>query len=88
MALAQIGDLVGQSSTVLTTVSTLNPIKVYFQVSEQSYLDFWQHQVAGSGAKTNAELELIFADGSVYPEKGKFSSPTGRSIQPPGRCKL
>jgi RND family efflux transporter MFP subunit len=72
MALAQIGDLVGQSSTVLTTVSTLNPIKVYFQISEQSYLDFWRHQVAGSGADTNAELQLIFADGSVYPEKGKF----------------
>jgi len=72
MALAQIGDLVGQSSTVLTTVSTLNPIKVYFQISEQSYRDFWSHQVAGRGADTIAELQLIFADGSVYPEKGKF----------------
>ena len=72
IALAQIGDLVGQSSSVLTTVSTINPIKVYFQISEQSYLDFWQHQVAGSGAGTNAELQLVFADGSVYPEKGKF----------------
>jgi membrane fusion protein, multidrug efflux system len=72
IALAQIGDLVGQSSSVLTTVSTINPIKVYFQISEQSYLDFWQHQVANSGPGTNAELQLVFADGSVYPEKGKF----------------
>jgi len=71
MALAQIGDLVGASSSVLTTVSTLNPIKVYFQISEQSYLDFWRHQVAGS-AENKAELQLIFANGWVYPEKGKF----------------
>src|ERR1035441_10035940 len=53
-------------------VSTLNPIKVYFQISEQSYLNFWRHHVAGSGAETNLELQLIFADGSVYPDKGKF----------------
>jgi membrane fusion protein (multidrug efflux system) len=72
IALAQIGDLVGQSGSVLTTVSTLNPIKVYFQISEQSYLNFWRHHVAGSGAETNLELQLIFADGSVYPDKGKF----------------
>ena len=72
IAMAQIGDLVGQSGSVLTTVSTLNPIKVYFQISEQSYLNFWRHHAAGSGAETNLELQLIFADGSVYPEKGKF----------------
>ena len=71
-ALAQIGDLVGQSSAVLTTVSTIDPIKVYFQISEQSYLSFWQHHAAGSGAETNLELQLIFADGSVYPQTGKF----------------
>jgi len=71
-ALAQIGDLVGQSSSVLTTVSTINPIKVYFQVSEQSYLTFWR-RLAGSGnAEEDFPLQLIFADGSVYPEKGKF----------------
>ncbi len=72
MALAQVGDLVGQSSSVLTTVSTLNPIKVYFQISEQSYLNFWRHHAAGSGAETNLELQLIFADGSVYPQPGRF----------------
>lgn len=72
ISLAQIGDLVGQSSSVLTTVSTINPIKVYFQISEQSYLNFWRHHAAGSGAETNVELQLVFADGSVYPQKGKF----------------
>jgi RND family efflux transporter MFP subunit len=72
IAQGQIGDLVSQSGTVLTTVSTINPIRVYFQVSEQSYMSFWQH-LAGSGSvKEDFPLELIFSDGSIFPEKGKF----------------
>jgi len=43
-ALAQIGDLLSPSSGLLTTVSTLDPIKVYFQISEQSYLNFWRQR--------------------------------------------
>jgi RND family efflux transporter MFP subunit len=70
-ALAQIGDLVGQSSSVLTTVSTINPIKVYIQVSEQSYLAFWR-RLAGSGNADEFPLQLILSDGSVYPQTGKF----------------
>src|ERR1039457_3637169 len=72
IALAQIGDLLSPSSGLLTTVSTLNPIKVNFQISEQSHLNFWRHHAAGSGAETNLELQLIFSDGSVYGQKGKF----------------
>jgi membrane fusion protein, multidrug efflux system len=71
-ALAQTGDLVGQSGSVLTTVSTINPIKVYFQVSEQSYLTFWRRLAGPENADEDVPLQLIFADGSVYPEKGKF----------------
>jgi membrane fusion protein (multidrug efflux system) len=73
IALAQIGDLVGQSGSVLTTVSTINPIKVYFQVSEQSYLTFWRRLVDSENADENFSLQLILSDNSVYPEKGKFS---------------
>ena len=40
IATTQIGDLVGPNSGILTTVSTLEPIKVYFSISEQSYLEF------------------------------------------------
>ena len=58
-ALAQIGDLVGQSSSVLTTVSTINPIKVYFQVSEQSYLAFWRRLV-GSGNADEISVAIDF----------------------------
>jgi RND family efflux transporter MFP subunit len=73
LAQAQIGDLVGQSSgSVLTTVSTINPIKVYFQVSEQSYLTFWRRFIISQASPQDFPLQLIFADGSVYPGQGKF----------------
>ena len=73
IALAQIGDLVGQSGgSALTTVSTINPIKVYFQVSEQSYVAFWRRLVGSGNTDENFPLQLIFSDGSVYPVTGKF----------------
>lgn len=72
IAQAQIGDLVGQSGSILTTVSTLNPIKVNFQVSEQSYLAFWRRFIGSDQPAENVPLQLIFADGSVYPQTGKF----------------
>jgi membrane fusion protein (multidrug efflux system) len=72
IATAQIGDLVGQPGNVLTTVSTINPIRVYFQVSEQSYLTFWRRYVGSKKSDDDVPLELIFGDGSVYPQKGKF----------------
>jgi membrane fusion protein, multidrug efflux system len=71
-ASAQIGDLVGQSGSVLTIVSKINPIKVFFQVSEQSYLTFWRQFINSTNADENSSLQLVFSDGSVYPEKGKF----------------
>ena len=75
LAKGQIGDLVGPTA-VLTTVSQVEPIKVYFSVSEQEYLPFAtriSEIVTGKralGAKKN--LELILADGSVYPRKGSI----------------
>jgi membrane fusion protein (multidrug efflux system) len=73
IALAQIGNLVGQSSTVLTTVSNLDPIKAYFQVSEQTNLAFWKRLVVAGKAAEKIPLQLIFGDGSVYPETGAVS---------------
>jgi membrane fusion protein (multidrug efflux system) len=69
IAKAQIGNLVGPSSTQeLTSVSTLDPIKVYINVSEQEYLGARQ-------SNENVEaipLELILSDGSIFPQKGRF----------------
>lgn len=73
VAQAQVGDLVGQSSgSVLTTVSTVDPIRVYFQASEQSYRNFWRQFTGGNKPDKIISLQLIFADGTVYPRMGKF----------------
>jgi membrane fusion protein, multidrug efflux system len=73
IAQAQIGDLAGPGTGVLTTISTIDPIKVYFQVSEQSYLIFWRRfALTENSNQPDLELELILTDGSTYSEKGKF----------------
>lgn len=75
IALAQIGDLAGPSGPLLTTVSTIDPIKVYFQVNEESYLRFWKRFAATMDTNENdLKLELILSDGSVYGHKGRFYS--------------
>ena len=81
IALAQIGDLVSPSGPLLTTVSTINPIKAYFQASEQSYLTFWQHLTASPNTNQELALELVLSDGSVYPHKGKFFN-ADRQVNP------
>jgi len=72
LATAQIGDLVGPNTGVLTTVSTVDPIKAYFAISEQSYLNFERQESTGRRFPEDMELELVLTDGSVYPQKGKF----------------
>jgi RND family efflux transporter MFP subunit len=73
LAKGQIGDLVGPT-TILTTVSQVQPIKAYFSISEQEYLPFASRigEVATGkrAAENNKILELILSDGSVYPKKG------------------
>jgi membrane fusion protein (multidrug efflux system) len=70
IAQAQVGDLVSTGSGPLTTVSTLDPIRDYFTVSEQEYLAL-QKRFSGS-EKTQWKLQLILADGSTYPLEGQF----------------
>jgi len=75
IAQAQIGDLVGPS-ILLTTVSTLDPIKVYFPVSEKGYLNYIKENPdAAKRAEQERQLglEMILADGSRYPHEGSFS---------------
>jgi len=69
LARIQVGDLVSPSGIPLTTVSTVDPIKAYFSVSEQEYL---AQQRAGGPSRWARDLELILADGSVYGHKGTF----------------
>jgi len=73
LAKGQIGDLVGPT-TVLTTVSQVEPIKAYFAISEQEYLKFAERiSAVAEGRRTVGQqkiLELVLSDGSVYSQKG------------------
>jgi len=74
IAKTQVGDLVGPT-TLLTTVSQLDPIKVTFPISEREYLHFArrikQHEETGV-AKNEPELQMILADGRTYKYPGHF----------------
>jgi membrane fusion protein (multidrug efflux system) len=75
IAQLQVGALVSPASGVITTVSTVDPIKAYFTVSEQEYLDFARRFPTGEQRRADfgqRELELILADGIPHPYKGKF----------------
>jgi len=71
IAKAQLGNLVGPGSIEeLTTVSTVNPLKVWVPMSEREYLAYAQK---GRGRTPEIPLDLMLADGSVYPHKGAFA---------------
>jgi len=74
IAKAQIGDLLSPSmATELTTVSTVDPIKVYFNLSEREYLKIANAAIAAGSKPENVPLELFLVDGSLYPHPGKVS---------------
>src|SRR6202162_2156483 len=71
----QVGNLVGPAA-VLTAVSQVSPIKVYFPISEQEYL-----RMADGGGPGGVDwlthasripLQLALADGSAYPHPGRI----------------
>jgi membrane fusion protein, multidrug efflux system len=70
IGVAQIGDLVSEN-TLLTTVSQVDPIKVSFPISEQEYLRLAPGIDLNNPKPRESNLELILADGSVYPERGR-----------------
>jgi len=67
-----VGTLVGQTEpTLLTTISQLDTVRVRFPISEQLYLEHAAllNLLAGQGER-EGRLELVLADGSVYPHRG------------------
>src|SRR5208282_1049455 len=71
----QVGALVNPASGPVTSVSTVDPIKVYFTVSEQEYLDWnkrFPTETTRDAARKGLRLELTLADGSTYPHDGTF----------------
>lgn len=76
IAKAQVGDLVGPGDE-LTSMSMLDPIRVYFPVSEQEYVGAAEKiQQAYKEREQHKDrpgaLELLLADGTVFPHKGKY----------------
>lgn len=75
VAQAQVGDLVSAQSASLTAVSSVDPVKVYFTMSEQEYLNFNKRNLIAAqqgGSVARIELELLLSDGTTYPQKGSF----------------
>ena len=65
------GNLVGQGeATLLTTVSNVNPMRVFVSISEREYLTY-QRMTRGK-LRSSDTLELILADGTVFPHKGRL----------------
>jgi membrane fusion protein (multidrug efflux system) len=76
LAQLQVGSLVGATS-VLTSVSQLDPIKVYFFISEQEYLALSSRvRTSGRGDLVNSgnqiPLTLTLSNGKVYPHRGRI----------------
>jgi len=75
IAKAQIGDLVGPGTGELTTVSTIDPIKVYYNVTEQAYINFTKQfstETDRIERLKQLDIDLILTDGTVYPLKGRI----------------
>lgn len=84
IAKAQIGDLVGPSTGELTTVSTVDPIKVYYNVTEQAYINFTKLFATERDRYERLgqlDIELILADGAAYSHKGRIYA-ADRQISP------
>ena len=72
---ANIGDYVGPSdATPLTTVSQVDPIYAEFPISEQRALAVFRRWDADPRAPRDIELQLVLADGSVYPTRGRAAA--------------
>ena len=81
IAEVQMGNLVGPNVR-LTSVSQVDPIKVYFPISEQEYLQAKHLSATGQPMDLfDSAPELILADGTVYPHKGRILL-TDRQVDP------
>jgi membrane fusion protein (multidrug efflux system) len=77
-----VGSYVGSPEpTVLTVVSALDPVRFDFTISEAEYLAYARATKAQAGKRSGPgpQLELVLADGSVHPEKGRVTV-VGRGV--------
>jgi len=84
IAKGQIGDLVGPATGELATVSTIDPIKAYYDVTEQAYINFVKRYANQNDVQAGLEqlgIQLILSDGTIYSKPGKVYAPD-RAIGP------
>ena len=75
LAQAQVGDLVGPGSGALTSVATIEPIRVYFSVAQQLVTQLMQQKLTRGqkiGGASELPLQLTLSTGTVYPLPGKI----------------
>ena len=79
----EVGGVASAGQTVLATVSTLDPVVVYFSVAEAEYLAFARRmqQATRGGRPAARPVELLLSDGSTYPHPGKFDF-ADRAVNP------
>src|SRR5437879_9512175 len=82
---ANIGDYVGPSDAApLTTVSQVDPIYAEFPISEQRALAGFRRWAAAPRAPRDIELQLVLADGSRYPTRGRAAARDRQADLTPG----
>ena len=75
----RVGSLVGrQDSTLLATLSTLDPMYVNFSVSEREALSVWRYRTAPTGP---SGITMTLPDDSAYPHDGRLDF-VDRAVDP------
>jgi membrane fusion protein, multidrug efflux system len=75
LAQGQVGDLVGPGTGALTTVTTIDPIRVYFSVAQQLATQIMEQRLARGekiGSPLDKPLQLTLASGMVYQHPGRI----------------
>ncbi len=67
----KIGSLISEGS-LLTSISDIESVNAYFKVSEVEYLKYFNNKENDS--LMNSKVQLILADGTVYPFNGKIET--------------
>ena len=82
----RVGNLVTPAdATALTTLSEINIVYVYFTLSEADFISYARDLTTDSGMNT---VELVMADGTVYPQKGKVEIASGNIDRSTGSIPL
>lgn len=69
----KLGSLIS-AGTLVTTLSDISAVNIYFKVSEIEYLEFFKEKGENNESSFGSSVELVLADGSVYPFTGKIET--------------